>query len=315
MQKTEELFGRYIWFVNTLLQAGDEGLTLVELNDKWRLMPFSGGLPISRTTFNRYREVVDEMFGIIIDCNRATNCYFIHNPEILQKAGVHTWMLRSMTVAGVLQSSAGLHDRILLETMPLGQEYLQPIIDAMAHGHIVQMKYLRSFALIQTFNLMPYCLKVFKQRWYLVGHNTAYRQDDIRVYALDRVLGIKETDRPFTLPADFDPKTFFANDYGVYTGGDEEVEDIILRAHGRLPDYLRSLPLHHSQQEIATGPHYADFTLRLRPTYDFMQELLSQANEIEIIAPLHLRKAFAKILRSAARRNAGTEKSKSKKKS
>jgi len=313
MQKPEELFGRYIWFVNTLLQAGSEGLTLIELNDKWRATPFSEGMPISRTTFNRYRDVIEEMFGIITDCNHKTYCYFIANPEILHTPGVHTWMLRSMTVAGVLQSSASLHNRILLETMPTGQEFLQPIIDAMAHSHIVQMKYLRSFALIQTFYLMPYCLKVFKQRWYLVGHNTAYRSDDIRVYALDRVLGLKETERPFTLPSDFDPKAFFANDYGVYTGGDEEVEDIIIRAHGRLPNYLRSLPLHPSQQEIAEGPRYADFSLRLRPTYDFMQELLSQANEVEIIAPLHLRKSFAKILRSAARRNAGAQKTNSKK--
>lgn len=314
MQKPEELFGRYIWFVNTLLQAGEEGLTLQELNDKWSATPFSGGMPISRTTFNRYRDVIEEMFGIITECNLKNYCYFIANPEILRTPGIHTWMLRSMTVAGVLQSSASLHNRILLETMPSGQEYLQPIIDAMMHGHIVQMKYLRSFALIQTFNLMPYCLKVFKQRWYLVGHNTAYRHDDVRVYALDRVLGIKETENPFALPADFDPKTFFADDFGVYTGGDEEVEDIIIRAHGRLPDYLRSLPLHQSQREIATGPRYADFSLRLRPTYDFMQELLSQANEVEIITPLHLRKAFAKSLRSAARRNAGEHKSNSQKK-
>lgn len=306
MQKPEELFGRYIWFVNTLLQAGDEGLTLAELNDKWCLMPFSGGTPFSRTTFNRYREVVEEMFGIIIDCNRATNCYFIANPEMLQTAGVHTWMLRSMTVAGVLQASAGLHDRILLEAMPTGQEYLQPILDAMAHGHVMKLKYLRSFALIQTFRVMPYCLKVFRQRWYLIGRNPAYKDDGIRVYALDRMMGITETDEPFTMPDDFNPQTFLRDDFGVYTGGDTPVEDIVIRAYGRLPNYLRSLPLHHSQKEIDTTPRYADFSLRLRPTYDFMQELLSQADEVEILAPESLRKAFAKILRKAARRNKST---------
>ena len=303
MQKPEEQFGRYIWFVNTLLQAGARGITLRELNVKWRATPFSGGLPLSRSTFNRYREVVQEMFGINTGCNLRDYSYYIDNPEILQAAGVHTWMLRSMTVAGVLQSGANLHDRILLETIPSGQEYLQTIIDAMSHGHILQMKYVRSFSLIQTFHLMPYCLKVFRQRWYLVGRNTAYKQDAIRVYALDRILGLEETSDEFIYPSDFSPKAYFENDFGVFTGGSTPVEDIIIRAYGRLPDYLRSLPLHHSQQEIDTTPHYADFSLRLRPTYDFIQELLSQANEIEILAPDHLRKEFASTLRKAARLN------------
>jgi len=308
LQKPEDLFGRYIWFVNILLQAGDEGLTLAELNEKWLDTPFSGGTSLSRTTFNRYRDAIEEMFGIITDCNRSTFTYRISNPEILHEAGVDTWMLRSLTVAGVLQSSVALHDRIVLETMPSGQEFLQTIIDAMAHNHIVQMKYLRSFALIQTFNLMPYCLKVFKQRWYLVGHNTEYPHDDIRVYGLDRILGLKETEETFTLPYDFNPQTFFENDYGVYTGSNVEVEDIVIRAYGRLPDYLRSLPLHHSQREIATAPRHADFVLHLRPTYDFMQELLSQANELEILAPESLRKEYRSMLRKALNRNSKKDK-------
>ena len=76
MQKPEELFGRYIWFVNTLLQAGDEGLTLAELNDKWCLMPFSGGTPFSRTTFNRYREVVEvaDVLGYDIVWQKRRDC-------------------------------------------------------------------------------------------------------------------------------------------------------------------------------------------------------------------------------------------------
>lgn len=303
MQKAEDLFGRYIWFVNAMLQAGSEGITLRELNEKWSETPFSDGSPLSRTTFNRYRDVILETFGIITDCHRDTYCYYISNPEILREAGVHTWMLRSLTVAGVLQSCVDLHDRIVLETMPSGQEFLQPIIDAMTHSHMVQMKYLRSFALIQTFTLMPYCLKVFKQRWYLVGRNTAYQHDDIRVYALDRILGLQETTKTFTMPPEFDPQTFFADDFGVYTGGDVEVENIVIRAYGRLPNYLRSLPLHHSQREIDTAPRHADFSLRLRPTYDFMQELLSQADELEILSPASLREAFARTLRKAARRN------------
>ena len=304
MQKPEELFGRYIWFVNTLLQAGRKGITLRELNKKWLCTTFSEDKPLSRTTFNRYRDVLQEMFGILTDCDPSTYCYFISNPEILHEAGVHTWMLRTMTVAGVLQSSTSLHDRIILENVPGGQEYLQAIIDAMARSHIIKVEYARSFDAIQTIMLMPYCLKVFRQRWYLVGRNTAYKQDAIRVYALDRILKLDETDKNFVMPQDFNPRYFFENDFGVFTGGNVKVEDIVIRAYGKLPNYLRTLPLHHSQREIGSGDGYTDFSLRLRPTYDFLQELLSQADEVEVLAPDKLRKDFSKILRKAARLNA-----------
>lgn len=40
-------------------------------------------------------------------------------------------------------------------------------------------------------------------------------------------------------------------------------------------NYLRTLPIHHSQKEVKTTPNYADFEFYLRPTFDFRQELLS----------------------------------------
>jgi len=303
MQKPEQLFGRYIWFVNTLLQAGKGGISLRALSDKWLCTSFSEGKPLSRTTFNRYRDVLEEMFGINTDCHAGNYNYYISNPEILNDAVVQTWMLRTMTVAGILQSSSSLHNRIVLESMPGGQEYLQPIIDAMERNHIIRMNYARSFDSIQTILLKPYCLKVFRQRWYLVGRNTAYRTDAIRVYALDRILRFQETNKKFVFPTDFNPKYFFENDFGVYTGGKIKVEDIVIRAYGKLPHYLRTLPLHHSQQEVNQGEGFVDFSLHIRPTYDFMQELLSQADELEILSPTNVRKDFARILRNAARRN------------
>ena len=53
--------------------------------------------------------------------------------------------------------------------------------------------------------------------------------------------------------------------------------------------YLRTLPLHHSQKELAITPEYADFELFLHPTFDFLQELFSQMNEVEVLEPESLR--------------------------
>jgi predicted DNA-binding transcriptional regulator YafY len=57
----------------------------------------------------------------------------------------------------------------------------------------------------------------------------------------------------------------------------------------RQANYLRSLPLHHSQQEIESTTEYSIFQLTLRPTYDFQQEILKNGDEIEVLEPLWLR--------------------------
>ena len=66
---------------------------------------------------------------------------------------------------------------------------------------------------------------------------------------------------------------------------DSQAEQIIIRAYPPFTHYLRMLPLHHSQKELRTTPDYADFAFHLHPTFDFLQELLSQGHEVEVLPP------------------------------
>ena len=70
-----ELLQKYIWLVQTFIRAGQNGLTLSEIESRWEDRFDS---PYSRRTFNNHREAVEEVFGITIECNRSTNCYFIN---------------------------------------------------------------------------------------------------------------------------------------------------------------------------------------------------------------------------------------------
>ena len=53
--------------------------------------------------------------------------------------------------------------------------------------------------------------------------------------------------------------------------------------------YVRALPFHHSQVEIETNNEYSIFELRMKPTFDFKQELLSRGADIEVLSPLFFR--------------------------
>ena len=54
--KAAEIFRQYIWLTDTIRRAGR--ITLNEINERWVQTDMSGGLPMSRTTFNRHRGYV-----------------------------------------------------------------------------------------------------------------------------------------------------------------------------------------------------------------------------------------------------------------
>ena len=66
--KIPTLFKEYIWLIETINRAGK--ITFAEINEQWKQKEESGGLEFSRTTFNRHRDAIMDMFGVIIECDR-----------------------------------------------------------------------------------------------------------------------------------------------------------------------------------------------------------------------------------------------------
>ena len=82
----------------------------------------------------------------------------------------------------------------------------------------------------------------------------------------------------------------------------EPMTHVVVRAHNFTPNYLRTLPLHHSQRELATTEHYTDFSFDIRPTADFLDELLKHGDGIELLEPLDLREKMRQMLLAALKR-------------
>jgi predicted DNA-binding transcriptional regulator YafY len=230
------------------------------------------------------------MFGIIIECERKNGYqYYISNPEVLKNNSTPTWMLQTLTVNNVLIDSLSIKDRLVLEEIPEGMEYLQTIIKAIKNNHVLSVGY-------QKFNdpkgysttIEPYCLKVFRQRWYLLGNNTTNKKE-LQIYALDRITHLEETSKTFELDPDFNASEFFKDYFGVFIGEEREPVRIVLRAYGKMIPLLRTLPKHHSQKEISTEKDYSDFEYLMAPTFDFKQEILKEGPDLEVLEPSSLR--------------------------
>ena len=126
------------------------------------------------------------------------------------------------------------------------------------------------------------------------------RKGELRVYALDRITELSETEQEFTLDPDFDAETFFKKYFGVILGQNVKVERIVLRSYS--PNYLRTLPLHHSQREIDTEKEFALFEYYVAPTRDFIQAILHEGHELEVVAPESLREIIRKELKDTLER-------------
>ena len=299
--KAAEIFRQYIWLTETIHRAGH--ISLSELNERWVRTEMSGGLPMPRSTFNRHRRAIEDMFDLCIQCEQRAkdSVYYIENEEVLTNNRLQHWLFDSLSISNQLMESKSLKDRILLENIPAGREHLGTLINAMKLGQKLLMTY-RKFGTEggYTTGIEPYAIKVFKHRWYLLGKSD--KRPAPSIYALDRIEALKETAEGFEYPSDFEPELFFKDYYGVLCRASGKAERVVIRAYPPYTHYLRTLPLHHSQKELKATPDHADFEYRLCPTFDFLQELLSQAHEVEVLEPEHVRQEMKTLVQKTMER-------------
>lgn len=283
---------RYIWLLDTLLTKSS--LTIDEINTLWEDCPASDGQPIPLRTFHEQRKGIKEMFGVEIVCDRSHgNVYYVKNPEVLDKQKVAKWLLHKYSIPQGFATFNSMKDRVLLEEIPLGTTFLNPIIEAMQKNVELQIDYQRyereqEGENLQEFRVQPYALKVFNRRWYLLGYIKEKR--DLRTIALDRILDLKILSTSFELPEDFDARKYFANVVGIFVNNDLPVTKVMIRAYGTQAEYLRSTPLHKSQSEGRSKyREFAEFTYRLCITPELISQLLAMGDKVEVLEPQELR--------------------------
>ena len=297
--RNTDTFKQYTWLVSTIQRTNR--ITFEQIGQLWITNDLNEGKPLSRTTFYRLRQAIEDMFGIRIECDNR-NQYFISNPETLKDNSTQNWMLRTLTVNSLLLDGLSIKDQLLLEDIPAGLEHLETIINAIKCHHTLQMGYQKfTDSEPYTTSIEPYCLKLFHQRWYLLGKSER-KGGAMAIYALDRMTELTETETQYKLAADFDAETYFKNYFGVFIGKETSVQRIVLRAYKNMPNLLRTLPLHHTQKEINKTKTYSDFEYYLAPTFDFQQAILKEGNELEVIEPVSLRKTIHKELTKAIKR-------------
>ena len=123
----------------------------------------------------------------------------------------------------------------------------------------------------------------------------------VRLETTAGIIRVELSDETFEMPDDFSPQAYFSEYFGVMTV-ETPMAHVVVRAHDWTPNYLRTLPLHHSQREIASTDTYTDFSFDIRPTVDFENELKKYGAGIEVLEPLELREKMRQMLHDALNR-------------
>ena len=289
---TDRLYAKYMWLISTIYDAGK--ISFEDIARKWDDAYINDlHQPLKLRTFHNHRNAILMQFGVVIECQRGSNLYYIDNPDALENDSINQWLLDSFAVSNLLMDNRSISDRIMLEDVPSGRYYLEIITTAMRDNRQLVIDYEDFFGnTIQGLKVNPYFIRLFKRRWYVMA--LVLPGKEIHRFGLDRIKRVEVLGSKFTYPKDFSPQDYYRDYYGVFH--DAKPMTIRVKAYCEKPYYLRSLPLHHSQREIESNADYTIFEYKIAPTYDFIQEVLSHGNQLEVISPDAFRQQVKAII-------------------
>ena len=311
----------YSWLIGLLDR---KHLTFEEIANEWRDANANQDEDeLDKRTFHRYRENIQSQFGITVECNKSDGYRYYLKRDPVDNDDVTEWMLSSLRLAS-LGDMLKFHNKVMLDTPPYNTEYLDDILSAIDKQYLLKFKYVSGFGAESDIVLQPAFVRYFKQRWYVIGVKSEERRvknsnakvdgdvdlnadiDErklVRCLPFDRISFLKLICEKHPLSKEMKkfltPDNYYEDCFGIYRMEDVPVEKIRIRAF--YPEYnlIEEVPLHESQQKVKESKDgmFREYTLTVRPSRDFLQELLWHGRNIIVLKPESLRQEMISILK------------------
>lgn len=314
----------YSWLIGLLDR---KHLTFEEIANEWRDANANQDEDeLDKRTFHRYRENIQSQFGITVECDKSDGYRYYLKRDPIANDDVTEWMLSSLRLAS-LGDMLKYHNKVMLDTPPYNTEYLDDILAAIDKQYLLKFKYVSGFGAESDIVLQPAFVRYYKQRWYVVGvkkqrsasegkaNSNAEIDGDadlnaevdvrklVRCFPFDRISFLKLICEKHPLPAKLKkfltPENYYEDCFGIYRMEDVPVEKIRIRAFYPEYNYIEEVPLHESQQKVKESKDgmYREYTLIVRPSRDFLQELLWHGRNLIVLKPESLRQEMIDILK------------------
>lgn len=297
---------RRIWLIETIQRF--KYITLDRLQSEWLDSSMNEkGEELNRRTFFNDKNAIEDTLGIEIKYVPGDGYTIPDKDEEGFNIGrIQDRLISSLSLTSSVQDPQ-IRTRIHIQRESDGLRHMNNILDSMSKSVTVRIRfkefYETDYRLIE---VKPYGIKFFDYRWYLVGPSVDSNQ--IRLYSLDKIESIIQTNNSFVYDRNFSMDAFFNDYYGVvvYEDGKKiKPEFILLKVWEREIPYFRSLPLHHSQQEVKTSKSWSLFSYYMAPTWDIERRLLECNDHVEVIEPQSLRDQMIEHAENITRLYAG----------
>jgi predicted DNA-binding transcriptional regulator YafY len=204
-----------------------------------------------------------------------------------------------LAVAPDLDTS-GVERFMQFESTPAagGSHHLATLLDAAKNCNPVKFSYKKFSSDTESeYELHPYLLKEYRNRWYLMGLDVA--KQAIRTFGLDRVQKIEVNTKDIFSQGDFDSESYFKHAVGITVIDNSPPVKVVLKANSVLGSYLISQPLHPSQQVEQHGDHVI-ISYEIIITFEFIQWIMGLITEIEVLEPASLKEKIVEKIRNVS---------------
>lgn len=257
-------------------------------------------LSFSEKTFQRDRKLLDELFNIQIIFNNSDKNYQLQSDG----GDFADSIFENLMINHALKQVKENQNIIIFEKrVAKGIQHFDELVKAIKNQKIVSFNYKKhwsenSFKKI----IAPYGLREFRNRWYLIGNKTDTSDFKLKIYGLDRIFELETNSKTFK-KQEYNLEDLFKNSFGIISTENQNPEKILLSFKGEQSAFVKSLPLHHSQETITDNKDELRISLNLVPSYDFYQELLTHAERLTIISPEKVKTEYLRFLSVANQLN------------
>lgn len=240
----------------------------------------------SKRTLQRDIHEIGNIFGIDIEYSNQRKGYFISQNETenmnFQRMIEAFDMFNSLNLAQDLTPFIHLEKR-----RPQGTGNLYGLLHAIKNKLQIKFSYQKFWEdEITQRTAEPYALKEFKNRWYILAKDS--KDGNIKSFALDRLTNLEITNRTFESPRTYNIEESYRYCFGIISPTEEEPQEIILSFDPFQGKYIKTLPLHDTQQVLADTEDELQIKLKLCVTHDLIMELLSYGHNLKVLQPKSL---------------------------
>ncbi|MDP4267465.1 MAG: WYL domain-containing protein [Bacteroidota bacterium] len=252
---------------------------------------------ISKRTIERDIREIRTLFNIDIDYCRQNKGYYISNDS--SENMNFQRMIEAFELFNSLNIAEDLSNHVYPEKRrPLGTEHIYGIIHSIKNRFLIKFKYHKYWEDTPSYReAEPVALKEFRSRWYVMAKDI--RDNKIKSFGLDRIYDLEITNHKFKRPENYNINEIYKNCFGIINPDDLKPEKIILSFDPIQGKYVKSFPLHESQEIITENDDELRISLNLKITHDFIMELLSYGAEMKVIAPESLKKELCNVYKEA----------------